>query len=197
MATLLDAFKEIEKVNDNLGKINTALGGLQSSADTANLIEANTLAVEQGNAELSAINTGLLNGFAKVSEGRDVLIDQANFTNKAFTHHIQQTDTIICILEKVSRALCSIWTLVDIQTKLIRSIEDNSTTLREMYETVHADARLELDRRRALQRDIENCCPPRPDPPACKYEPCAAPQEFDEEIPTAEFEPLRLPQPVG
>jgi hypothetical protein len=205
MPTLNDAINEVEQVNDNLGDIKAALGTLNTHASNANdRIEANTAAVEevreaceQNTAELSAINGRLLTGFANLSQGLDVLIDQANFTNKAFAHLLAQTDTVICLLDKSARSLCQIWTLVDIQTRLLHSIREDTNAVREMLETVHPEAKLERDRRRALQHDIELCCPRRPEPPACEYEPCPTPRRFDEDIPDAVFEPLPLPTPEG
>ena len=205
MPTLNDAINEVEQVNDNLGDIKSSLDSLNSAAETANeRIEANTEAVEQvrevceqNNAELSAINGRLLTGFAKLSEGLDILIDQGAYTNEALGHQIQQNDTIICLLDKSARALCQIWTLVDIQTKLLRSIQQDASAAREMLETVHPEARLELDRRKALEKNIERCCPPKQDPPACVYEPCRAPRRFDRDVPDSDFDPLPLPTPEG
>lgn len=205
MPTLNDAINEVEQVNDNLSDIKGSLANLNTRTETTNeRIEANTEMVEEvrdacieNTQQLSQINARLLTGFAKLSEGLDVLIDQAEYNNKATEHHLQQTDTIICLLDKSARSLCEIWTLVAIQTKALKAIQEDTGTVRAILETVHPDAYLELERHRELQRDIERCCPPKKDPPAREFEPCLTPRRFDEEIPPAEYDPLPLPTPEG
>jgi hypothetical protein len=47
-----------------------------------------------------------------------------------------------------------------------------------MFATANPDAALVYDRFVEDRRKLEECCPPKPKPPACTYERCPAPQEL-------------------
>jgi hypothetical protein len=110
----------------------------------------------------------------KTATGQLVTLGQ--YTNEALSQNAKQNDTIICILEHISKNTCELLNQSVIQTKLQTEMQTDMDALEAMYETAHADVALERERLRALKQQIEECCPP-PQPEApCKYAPCPAPK---------------------
>jgi hypothetical protein len=120
-------------------------------------------------AAVNQVNATLTTGFGQ-------LVTLGQYTNLALSQNAKQNDTIICILEYISKNTCELLNQSVIQTKLQTEMQTDMDALEAMYETVHADAALERERLRALKQQIEECCPP-PEPEApCKYAPCPAPE---------------------
>jgi hypothetical protein len=120
-------------------------------------------------AAVNQVNTTLTTGFAE-------LVTLGQYTDLALSQNAKQNDTIICILEHISKNTCELLNQSVMQTKLQTEMERDIDALEAMYGTVHANAALERERLRALRRQIEECCPP-PEPEApCKYAPCPAPK---------------------
>jgi len=94
-----------------------------------------------------------------------------------------QNDTIICVLEKISKQTCELLNQSCLQTPLQTAIEDNTTTLAELFAATHAEAALTRDREQALRDQLEKCCPPTPPEPCCRYETCPAPGPLPEPPP--------------
>jgi hypothetical protein len=164
-----DLFNQLVAANNRLEDIKGRLLDVKSSTD---LVKA---AVDQ-------VNNTLNSGFGQ-------LVSLGQYANEALWHNAKQNDTIICILEHISKNTCELLNQSVIQTRLQTEMQEDLDALEHMYEHVHPDAALERERLLELKKQIEVCCPPRrPDPP-CKYAPCPAPP------------PLREPQrgsgPVG
>jgi hypothetical protein len=118
---------------------------------------------------VNQVNSTLTTGFGQ-------LVTQGDYTNQALSQNAKQNDTIICILEHISKNTCELLNQSVIQTRLQTEMDKGVTALADMYATVHPDAALERERLEALKRQIEKCCPPpRPEPP-CHYVPCPAPK---------------------
>jgi hypothetical protein len=104
------------------------------------------------------------------------VVTLGQYTNLALSQNAKQNDTIICILEYISKNTCGLLNQSVMQTKLQTEMQKDMDALEAMYETAHADAALVRERLRALKQQIEECCPP-PEPEApCKYAPCPAPK---------------------
>ena len=104
------------------------------------------------------------------------VVTLGQYTNLALSQNAKQNDTIVCILEYISKNTCELLNQSVMQTKLQTEMQTDMDALEAMYETAHADAALERERLRALKQQIEECCPP-PEPEApCKYAPCPAPK---------------------
>jgi hypothetical protein len=104
------------------------------------------------------------------------VVTLGQYTNLALSQNAKQNDTIICILEYISKNTCGLLNQSVMQTKLQTEMQTDMDALEAMYETAHADAALVRERLRALKQQIEECCPP-PEPEApCKYAPCPAPK---------------------
>jgi uncharacterized phage infection (PIP) family protein YhgE len=133
--------------------------------------------------QLQTINSRLLDLTAAVNQvnatlttGLGELVTLSQYADLALSQNAKQNDTIICILEHISKNTCELLNQSVIQTKLQTETQTDVDALEAMYGTVHADAALERERLRALKQQIEECCPP-PEPEApCKYTPCPAPK---------------------
>jgi hypothetical protein len=124
-------------------------------------------------AAVNQVNATLTTGFGE-------LVTLGQYTNLALFQNANQNDTIICILEHISKNTCELLNQSVIQTKLQTEMQEDLDSVEAMYETVHADAALERERLKALKQQIEKCCPPpKPEAP-CTYAPCPAPKPLDE-----------------
>jgi hypothetical protein len=130
--------------------------------------------------QLQTINGRLLDLTAAVNQVNATLVTLGQYTNLALSQNAKQNDTIICILEHISKNTCELLDQSAMQTKLQAEMQTDVEALEGMYETVHADAALERERLRALKKQIEECCPPPQPEPACKYAPCPAPNPLPE-----------------
>ncbi len=137
--------------------------------------------------QLQTINARLLDLTAAVNQvnatlttGFGELVTLAQYTDLALSQNAKQNDTIICILEHISKNTCELLNQSVVQTRLQTEMEEDVDKLEAVYATTHADAALERERLRALKQQIEKCCPPpKPEPP-CKYAPCPAPKPIGE-----------------
>jgi hypothetical protein len=162
MPSLNDFFTELQQVNANLQQLHN-----DSLAETA--------ATNSVRASVDQVNATLIAGFTSVSQGLQVIANLQHLTNRFLFHKIKQEDTIICILEKVSKNTCELVNEATVQTRLQSEIRDADDELRLLFETVNASAALEFQRLKKVQADLEACCPPEIPPPACVYEPCPSP----------------------
>jgi chaperonin cofactor prefoldin len=88
------------------------------------------------------------------------LVTLGQYSDLALSQNAKQNDTIICILEHISKNTCELLNQSVVQTKLQTEMQKDIDALEAMYETVHADAALERERLQALKQQIEECCPP-------------------------------------
>ena len=168
MATIDDFYNQIETVNNNLAQID---------ADTKSLINLVDSCCNKTNDNLSKIIDTLNAGFGNLSQGIQNIIVQQLFTNQALKHLTEQTDTVICYLEQISKQTCELLNEAHVQTGLQTIIKDSTTTLLEFYKTVHPEATLEWERRNDLQQQILECCPPPNPEPVCRFQPCEEPEK--------------------
>jgi cell division septum initiation protein DivIVA len=161
MPSSSDFYNRLGEVRDKLTDVNNKLQKIDQNTD-------------QLEAKLTQVNTTLQNGFSQ-------LVTIGNYTNQALYQNSRQNETIICILEHISRNTCALVNESVKQTAHQAAIRESTRLLADLYAATHADAALQAQKLAALQRQIEECCPPpRPEPP-CRYEKCE--------------EPERLPQP--
>jgi hypothetical protein len=128
------------------------------------------------NHRLDQISSKLDTLITTVSDNFSQLLTLTTYTNQALYQNAQQNDTIICILEKISKQTCELLNQACLQTALQTAIGKNAATLAELFAATHADAALTREREQALRDQIERCCPPPTPRPCCHYEPCPAPK---------------------
>jgi septal ring factor EnvC (AmiA/AmiB activator) len=197
VATLNQAFKELQEVNENLATLHTDLTTVNSSiGDTTAAVEQVAACCEETNNRLGLLQSTMQSGFINLSQGMAALITLGVYTNQVLDHHSRQHETIICVLEKIYEAVCGLHNEAHIQTGLQTSIEASSGTLAELYKMSHAEAALELERLRKLEAQLLACCPPEEPRPVCVYQPCPAPPRLEEEPPRPDFDPIPEPTPV-
>ena len=132
-------------------------------------------------AAVNQVNNTLSTGFGQ-------LVTLGQYADLALSQNAKQNDTIICILEHISKNTCELLNQSVIQTKLQTEMQTDMDALEAMYETVHADAALERERLRALKHQIEECCPPPEPEVTCKYTPCPAPNPIGDPPPIVVIE---------
>jgi DNA-binding FrmR family transcriptional regulator len=156
MPSVDDVYNQLLAVN---GKLDTLHNDLTTVTTAVNAVQS---AVNQ-------VNATLTNGFNQ-------LVTLGTYTNQALYQNDQQNDTIICILEHISRNTCALLNQSVIQTALQTEMESDIDGIESMFATANPGAALERKRLQHLQEEIEKCCPPKKPEPPCTYRPCPAPQ---------------------
>jgi hypothetical protein len=146
----------LQQINGDLGQVNVHLASLEGA--------------------VNALKTMVTQGFATVSQELQQVIQLQAYTNQALYHISQQDDTIICILEHISKNTCALLNEAHTQTELQTTMRDDMYTLLDMFKTVHPDAAIESERLAKLRRQLLDCCPPEPPGLSCTYQPCPAPE---------------------
>lgn len=121
----------------------------------------------------------LHNDLTGVTAAINALVTLGQYTNQALYHNDQQNDTIICILEHISKNTCALLNESAIQTALQTEMEADLDGLESMFATANPAAALELKRLHELKKKIEECCPPKEPAPPCDYGPCPAPKPIE------------------
>ena len=159
MPSAQDLMNELVLANQQLGNINTGIAAVKASTDAVK-------------ASVDQVNSTLISGF-----GQLVAIGQ--YTNQALYHNDQQNDTIICILEHISKNTCALLNQAVIQTRLQTELEKDIDGMEAMFATANPGAALELKRLEKLKEQIEKCCPPPQPEVPCRYAPCPAPKPIE------------------
>jgi outer membrane murein-binding lipoprotein Lpp len=136
--------------------------------------------VEVNTSMITTLNASINAGFNDTVNALNVLTQVNIEAVKLLYHQTQQADTMICALEQISKNTCEILTQVTIQTSLQTRLREDMEALRYMTESAQPEAALESQRLAKLRAEIERCCPPDPQEPACKYEPCERPEPVKE-----------------
>jgi chromosome segregation ATPase len=153
-----DLFNQLVAANNRLESIKGELLDVKASTD----------AVKNA---VNQVNSTLNNGFSE-------LITLGQYTNQALWQNSKQNDTIICILEHISKNTCELLNQAVVQTRVQTEMEEDIDALESMYATVNGAAALEWHRLKKLEEQIEKCCPPpKPETP-CHYAPCPIPPKL-------------------
>ncbi|MBV9243317.1 MAG: hypothetical protein JO366_00725 [Methylobacteriaceae bacterium] len=156
MPSAQDLMNELVLANQQLGNINTGIAAVKASTDAVK-------------ASVDQVNATLINGFGQ-------LVALGQYANQALYHNDQQNDTIICILEHISKNTCALLNEAVIQTRVHTELEKDVDGLESMFATANPGAALEFKRREKLKEQIEKCCPPPQPEVPCSYVPCPAPK---------------------
>lgn len=164
MPSLNDFFNQVTQVNSNLQQLDKDLNTKLQQVDT----------------DVKQVDTDVNAGFQNTISVLNHIVQLQTYADHALFHIAQQNDTIICILEAISRNTCTLVNEAHKQTQLQTSIEESADDLLELYEITHADAALELKKIEALERKLLECCPPPPQEPPCTYASCPAPKPIQD-----------------
>src|SRR5262249_51082822 len=186
---LMPSFEQIANdVKETLNKIeaHTDLTA-QELAD----IKASTAGTQAGVDSLRAVTE---TGFANVSQGIATMIDRQNETNSLLRENNEQNRVIICWLSTLADLSCRQLHRLDTQIELLRSIDSAVTNLRDVLQLVHARETVEVERRDALSRKVDACCPPPTTEPEPCFEPCHEPESTAYQPKLPDFTPLPTPR---
>jgi hypothetical protein len=165
MTSAGDILNAIEQSNGTLQAIETGITALSNTATAIHQDSNGILAQATAtNTKLDTLNVDLEN-----------LQALAQTTNELLKYITQQNETVICVLEKISRSTCGIWNETHLQTDYQQQILQHIKEIGSMYATANPGAALDLSRQLELQAEIERCCPPPAVKPVCTYEPCPSP----------------------
>lgn len=168
---------------DRLKEVDAKLDNLQNILNSLATVNANLVAVEGKldtvNANLATVEGKLDTINATMQWGLAQLITIGNYTNLALFQNDKQNDTMICILEHISKDACALLNEAHTQTGLQTIIKDKAVAMADLYAAVHPAEALARERLEALRKQCEECCPPAVPPPVCVYEPCPAPGRID------------------
>lgn len=168
------------------------------------LVNSKLAQVEVNTSLMANLNTSINTGFSATVGRLDNLITRADIIAlvnieavKLIWHQTQQMDTMICMLDQISRNTCAMLNELDTQTALQTSMASDLSILRHIAETSNPEAALALAREEELTAKIERCCPPDEPEPPCKFAPCPRPNPVDRpklpDVPKGHKEP----KPVG
>jgi ABC-type transporter Mla subunit MlaD len=174
MASAQDVLDAVNGANGRLDGVNTRLDGVNGRIDGTNT------RLDDVKAKLDTITKSIQDVNKTLNWGFGQLITIGNYTNQALAQNAKQNDTIICILEHISKNTCELLNESHIQTGLQTTIKNNTTLLADLYAATHAEAALTRQREEALRKQIEECCPPEVPPPPCAYAACPAPGPLGE-----------------
>jgi hypothetical protein len=183
MPSASDFLNELKGANSRLDGVNNRLDGTNNRLDDVKVkLDALKTATDAVRVAVEHVDKTLQWGFSQ-------LITLGQYTNVALFHNNQQNDTMICILEHISKNTCDLVSEAHTQTGLQTIIKNNSTLLADLYAATHAEAALTREREEALRSQIEKCCPPKPPEPGCRYEPCPKPEPLREPPPQVDPRP--------
>jgi hypothetical protein len=175
-----DRLNEVDGKLDNLqnimSKLDTANANLTAVEGKLDTVNANLVTIE---GKLDTITTGIAQLNSTMQWGLAQLITIGNYNNLALFHNDQQNDTMICILEHISKDACALVNEAHTQTGLQTIIKEKAVALADLYAAVHPAEALARERLEAVRKQCEECCPPEVPPPVCVYEPCPAPGKID------------------
>jgi hypothetical protein len=158
-----------------------------------NRLDGTNSRLDDVKAQLDLIHQSIEKVNQTLNWGFGQLITLGNYTNQALFQNDKQNETIICILEHISKNTCELWNESHKQTGLQINIDKNTTTLAELFAATHAEAALTREREQALKKQIEECCPPEPEPPPCGYQACPVPGDIPEPPPVDPQQPGDTP----
>lgn len=157
MPSLGDFYDRLGQVNDHVADMDTEL----TTVDTH---------IQQTNSQL-----GTIEGTLTSIDGDVQQMSQSMAT--LLNHVIAQNDTIICILEHISRNTCTLVNAAALELRALESVELSARELDSMAKTAHPDAALVLAREEAARLELEKCCPPKVHEVPCHYQPCEKPEK--------------------
>ena len=155
MASIDDCYNQLVAANGELSQID--------------------LGIQTVNTSVQAVDTDVQATTAAVTAGFSQLYTIANYTNQLLLYQIQQNDTMVCYLEKITRQTCALLNEAALQTAAQQAMRADLDDLKQLYELANPAAAVEQARLEALKAQVEKCCPPPVPTPPCKFEPCKQP----------------------
>lgn len=101
------------------------------------------------------------------------LLEQARIQTKHLSEIQVGIELDACLLDKIGRIVCMTANETHKNTQLLTTIRDGLNSLLEVYQSVHPEQALQLDKIAKLRDELHKCCPPEEHIDlVCNYEPC-------------------------
>jgi hypothetical protein len=165
MVSIDAVFHELQAQNTKLAQLHADLG-------------AQLTATQDVGAAVNNLDGDVNSGFGQTLQRLHDLEVITEAQAKLLYHLVQQTDTVICSLDKIAHSACGLVNYADRQTSMQAEMRDALGELRDIAETAQPAAALERHRLKALQAEVERCCPPPAMEPPCQYTPCEPPDRI-------------------
>ena len=122
MASAQDVLNAVNGANGRLDEVNNRLGGVHTRLDGTNArLDDVKAKLDLVTKSIQDVNTTLNWGFAQ-------LVTIGNYTNQALAQNAAQNDTMICILEHISRNTCESLAAEGFSPDLIRLVDGYGDT---------------------------------------------------------------------
>jgi hypothetical protein len=193
MPTINEVWAQAQQINANLAILHNDQVDLKNCCNTS-VQRLQTLVTngQETNDWLEECRSLVADGFAAMAAGFTAIHSRQDVTNQILWLHAQQHQTMICILEKISRNTCTLLNESAKQTHDQQAIADAVRSLDHMFATVHSDGALAYRREEQQRQEIERCCPPPMPEDPCTYDKCPAPKPVQPRQP-AEYAGYSLP----
>lgn len=101
------------------------------------------------------------------------LLEQAQIQTKHLSEIQIGIELDACLLDKIGRIVCVTANETHKNTQLLTNIRDGLNSLLEVYQAVHPEQALQLEKIAKLRDELHKCCPPEEHIDlVCNYEPC-------------------------
>jgi hypothetical protein len=101
------------------------------------------------------------------------LLEQSRMQTKHLSEIQVGIELDTCLLDKIGRIVCMTANETHKNTQILTTIRDGLTSLLEVYQSVHPEQALQLDKIAKLRDELRKCCPPEEHiDVVCNYEPC-------------------------
>ena len=193
MPTINEVWEQALQINANLAILHNDQIDLKNCCNTSVQRLQSLLANgTETNDWLEEIRALLASGFTAMAAGFTAMHNRQDLTNQLLWLHAQQHQTMICILENISRNTCALLNESAKQTTFQEQITGATESLDHMFATAHPDAALVRQREDEQREALERCCPPEAAADPCAYHECPATRP-DEPRPPARYEGFTAP----
>src|SRR5689334_247395 len=124
MPSASDFYNELKGANSRLDGVNGRLDDVKGKLDNLK-------------AAVDAVRNAVDKVDQRLQWGFHQLIVIGNYTNQALFHNNLQNDTMICILEHISKNTCMLLNEAHLQTALQTTIKENTSLLADLYAATH------------------------------------------------------------
>lgn len=173
MPSINEVWEQALAINANLAIVHNDLLDLKTCCvDTNSKLDQLRVRADESNDWLEEVRDLLSSGFATMASGFEGVHQRQDISNQILVFQARQLQTVICVLENISRNTCALVNTSDAQLRQQTEATESVGALRHMYATANPDAALVLSRADEDAARMAKCCPDKPVPPPCTYQAC-------------------------
>jgi hypothetical protein len=184
-----DVLARLDVIKSNTDTIKTNTTSIKNDVGA---IQNNTAATV---VELNQLDTDVKSGFTNLAQGVQVLVNLGMQQNQLLEENNKQNETIICWLTNIANTLCDVKHNTDQEVMLQTDISHTLHHLDDIAELVNAKEAVEVSNRYAIEKRIDECCPPKHEPPKPCFEKCEAPRHVPFEPVKTDWKPVEYRNP--